>query len=187
MLAVWRCAFDHGMRPRIGRGISATEWGSVMLSVPHLQYVLDRQMHWITAADARSALVLPLSTAMLGSLALMAGKSAHWPVAAGWLVLMAALLLLGAISCCAIGAFPRMYDVKPSIVFFEGVASKSAAQYRDAVELADDAAFASELVQQCHANARIAAAKFKWVRRGMLCLLMSAIPWVIAVYSFYSC
>lgn len=44
---------------------------------------LDRLLGWVRAAESRLALILPLSTAMLGTLAVLLPSASKWTVAGG--------------------------------------------------------------------------------------------------------
>ena len=156
-----------------------------MLPVERLQDILDKQLLWISAADSRLALVLPLSTAMLGALAATAPKLTEWTLAGGIPASLAVLFLVLAIAFCSLAAFPRTHGPAGSIIFFEGIASRDLEKYRAQIDTADDAHYANDLIQQCHINAAIASAKFVWVKRSMRCLMLASIPWAIAIYVFY--
>lgn len=156
-----------------------------MLPVERLQDILDKQLLWISAADSRLALVLPVSTAMLGALAATAPELTEWTLAGGIPASLAVLFLVLAIAFCSLAAFPRTSGPAGSIIFFEGIASRELAQYRTQIDTADDTHYANDLIQQCHINAVIASAKFVWVKRSMRCLMLASIPWAIAIYVFY--
>lgn len=51
-----------------------------MNSVEVLEKELDRLLQWVRAAESRLALVLPLSAAMLGALAVSIPKAFEWSV-----------------------------------------------------------------------------------------------------------
>jgi hypothetical protein len=156
-----------------------------MLETAQLQYVLDKQLGWITSADSRLSLVLPLSTAMLGALAVYATNPNEWPLMAGIPAAFAIFFLSLSIIFCACASFPRTTGTKGSMMFFEGIISRDISQFRAVVKSATKDEFHDDLVQQCYINAQIASAKFAWVKRGMISVLTAMFPWAFAIYQFY--
>ncbi|WP_225073875.1 Pycsar system effector family protein [Desulfuromonas sp. CSMB_57] len=156
-----------------------------MLETEQLQYILDKQLGWIASADSRLSLVLPLSTAMLGALALYAPQPSQWTLMAGIPAAFAIFFLGLSIVFCACASFPRTNGTKGSLTFFEGIVSRDLSQFRAAVKAAQSADLQDDLIQQCHINAQIASTKFSWVKRGMASMLIAMLPWAFAIYQFY--
>lgn len=156
-----------------------------MLEIENLQYILDKQLSWIAAADSRLSLVLPLSTAMLGSLAVYATGPNSWTLIAGIPAAFAILFLCLSVIFSACASFPRTTGTKGSLVFFDGIISRDLDQFRSSVKAAQKSDLIDDLVQQCHINAQIASAKFTWVKRGMASMLIAMLPWSFAMYQFY--
>jgi len=156
-----------------------------MLDTEELQYILDKQLGWIAAADSRLSLVLPLSTAMLGALAVYATKPVAWTLLAGIPAAFAIFFLCLSIIFCACASFPRTTGTKGSLVFFEGIISRDLSQFRSAVKAIQKGELLDDLIEQCHINAQVASTKFMWVKRGMASILAAMLPWAFAVYQFY--
>lgn len=156
-----------------------------MLKVDQVESVLNRQIAWIAAADSRLSLVLPLSTAMLGALAVYAPTPNAWTLVTGIPASFAIFFLSLSILFCALAFFPRTTGTKGSVIFFEGISSRSLEQYQSTLTTIADTEYLADLIQQCHINAAIASTKFAWVKRGMGSLFISVIPWAYAVYRFY--
>jgi Pycsar effector protein len=156
-----------------------------MLESKQLEYILDKQLNWIAAADSRLSLVLPLSTAMLGALAVYAPKPSTWILAAGIPAAFALFFLTLSIIFCAVASFPRTSGTKGSLIFFEGINSRDLTQFKATIMSAKEIDFQDDLLQQCHINAQIASAKFTWVKRGMCSLLIAMLPWAFAICQFY--
>jgi len=107
-----------------------------MADTEQLQYILDKQLGWISAADSRLSLVLPLSTAMLGALAVYATKPSSWTLMAGIPAAFAIFFLCLSIIFCACASFPRTDGTKGSLFFFGGIVSRDISQFRAAVKAA---------------------------------------------------
>lgn len=156
-----------------------------MLQIERMQDILDKQLLWISAADSRLSLVLPLSTAMLGALAATAPKVKEWTLGRGIPAALAVLLLVLAIFFCSLASFPRTRGPRGSIIFFEGIVSRDLGQYQAEIDAIDDAQYARDLIQQCHINATVASTKFACVKWSIRCLMSASIPWAAAIYMFY--
>ncbi|SSY68811.1 Pycsar system effector family protein [Alcaligenes faecalis] len=156
-----------------------------MADIERLQYILDKQLGWICAADSRLSLVLPLSTAMLGGLAVYATKPSTWTLIVGIPAGLAILLLCMSILFCAFASFPRTGGTKESLLFFGGIASREVSWFRASVKAVNKVDFQDDLIEQCHINAQIASLKFIWVKRAMASMLAAMLPWAFAVYQFY--
>ena len=156
-----------------------------MADTEQLQYILDKQLGWISAADSRLSLVLSLSTAMLGALAVYATTAGAWTLMAGIPAAFAIFFLSISIIFCAFASFPRTDGTKGSLVFFDGIVSRDVTQFRSAIKAAQKSDLQDDLIDQCHINAKIASTKFTWVKRGMASMLISMLPWAFAMYQFY--
>jgi hypothetical protein len=147
---------------------------------------LERLLGWVRAAESRLALVLPLSTAMLGVLAVLAPPASKWTVIGGIAVAFAVMFLLLSIAFAACASFPRTTGPKGSLIFFGGITTRELPQYEEAVKSATPESYLGDLISQCHRNAQIAERKYAWVQRSMACLFISALPWGIALFILYS-
>ena len=147
---------------------------------------LDRLLGWISAAESRLALVLPLSTAMLGALAVLAPPVTKWTVVGGIAVAFAVVFLLLSIAFAAFASFPRTTGPKGSLIFFGCITTRELAQYEAAVKSATQEEYLADLISQCHRHAQIAERKFTWVQRSIACLFFSALPWCTALFILYA-
>lgn len=151
-----------------------------------LERDLERLLGWVRSAESRLALVLPLSTTMLGALCVLAPEASKWSVPGGIFTSIAGLLLAGSIVCSALASFPRTSGPKGSLIFFGGIAETELEQYSKAVRKRTDEEYLIDLEAQCHRNAKIAQRKYYWVQWSMGAMFAGALPWVIALYLLYS-
>lgn len=150
-----------------------------------LEKILDRQLLWISRADARISLVLPLATAMLGVLAALAPRPANWEIFSAILASISAILIVLSIIFASLACFPRAEGPKGSNIFFNGIAGREAGQYQKTMcEISEDE-YLEDICCQCHRNAQIAKVKFEWIQKALASLLISMIPWIITVYLLY--
>jgi len=156
------------------------------LTAARMEAQLTRLLDWVRAAESRLALVLPLSTAMLGALAVLAPASSQWSVSAAISAAFAAFFLVLSIAFTALASFPRTTGPKRSLIHFGGIVSRDLMQYEAEVKSITSDQYVDDLIRQCHRNAQIAERKYAWVQRSMACLFIAALPWVIALFTLYS-
>ena len=145
------------------------------------QWLIERQLGWIAAADAKIAVVIAIDTATVAALA-AAYTSAK--VTVPWAVAMsvgAAILVVVAMACAAISLLPRTSGPQSSLLFFGKIAQSPAADYVVAITSASDDQLLADFALQVHRNAEIASAKHRWVRRSVAWSFLAGLPWVFAV------
>lgn len=147
------------------------------------QWVLERNLAWIAAAEVKVGVIVAIDTAMLG------GLSATFSSADGggrttciWLFAVgAAILLGGALLCAAMAVLPRVSGPEKSLLFFGRIGPRAEVDYVENFKKATDAEFLEDWTAQIHRNAQIACDKFSWVRKSMWCSFLSVMPWVAAI------
>ncbi len=156
-----------------------------MNKIDYLEKELLRLLDWIKSADARIRLILPLVTAMLGTIAALVPKFELWSVFSGICVSFSVFFLLLSILSVAIASFPRTNGPKGSMIFFSGINNRELRQFKNDVNFFDEEKYQDDLMEQCYINAQIAQIKFVWVKKSMICLFLSSLPWFLSIYSFY--
>ena len=151
-----------------------------------LEVDLARHISWIAAADAKTAFLLTLATAMLALEAAVAPAYGKWTrfgaVSGG----VAAACLFGSVGCLAATIFPRTEGPKRSLIFFGDVACMKLDDYRSRTSALSDEGRLEDLIEQCHINALIAGKKYTWIRRSALMLYAALLPWVVATLILFS-
>lgn len=154
-------------------------------STERLEASLERQLNWIAATESRIALIVPLATALFGSVAIKytcIQTSDFWIQFASWSTLA---LLATVMVTAAVAIFPRTKGPAHSLIFFGGISQQSAQEFHDAVTESTEDQYRNDLIEQVHINANIASIKFRWIRRSMALLLASFVPWALSVASLY--
>lgn len=147
------------------------------------QWVLERNLSWIAAAEVKVGVIVALDTAMLGGLgaALSAADAAtrtNW----AWLFTISASIALGAgLFCAAMAVLPRVTGPQKSLLFFGRIGAYSQADYIDAFKKASDSDLLEDWTAQIHRNAQIACDKFGWVRKSMWWSFLSVLAWFPAI------
>jgi hypothetical protein len=150
-----------------------------------LEKELARLLEWVRASESRLALVLPLSTAMLGALAVLAPAANKWTVFTAVTSSFASLFLSLSMVFSACASFPRTSGPKGSVIYFGGVVDRDLVQYEKAMRDLQEEDYIQDLARQCHRNAQIAVAKYSWTRRAIACLFFGTGPWAIALFLLY--
>lgn len=144
--------------------------------------LLELQLKWIGAADARIAPLFAIDTAMLGVLAARAPALAKWTpdvsIFAG-----AAFVFLGcSILFLALATFPRLEGPPASLHFFGGIAKMKVSDYIASMLSSTNDDLTRDLYQQVHRNAEIAREKFYYIWWAVVASFCSLPCWIIAVW-----
>lgn len=146
------------------------------------EWILDKQLGWIAAADAKVAVIVALDTAIFATLA-TAYASAKSPIPwASLMSLATGALLVIALACAAMSLFPRIDGPKQSLLFFGPVATEGHSDYVAALTTTPLDKLHSDIAAQIHRNAEIAKLKHSWVRRSMGWSFFASLPWAMAIY-----
>lgn len=86
------------------------------------QWVLERQLTWIAAAEVKVGVIVTVNIAMLGGVAAAFGAAAPHSQWANVLAGIAIIALLGAIFSSAMAVLPRLPGPAKSLLFFGLVA-----------------------------------------------------------------
>lgn len=147
------------------------------------QWILERNLSWIAAAEVKTAVIVGINTGMLG--AVVASFSAAAPssrTAWAYLFTIVSVLCLGlGVFCASMSVLPRLTGPRSSFIFFGRIAQSSEADYAGSFRNAADSQLLDDCLAQIHRNAEIARDKFGWVRSGMAWSFAGVMPWVAAL------
>ncbi len=152
-----------------------------------LESNLARQLHWISSADTKVAFVFTVATGMLGLLAAISPNSTSaWTIAPAVFASFAGALGAAALLFVSFASFPRTEGPKGSLIYFAGIAQRSADQFKETILGLSLDAYTADLATQCHRNAEIATRKFAWIQRALLFLYLSVPPWALSLWLLYA-
>ena len=152
----------------------------------HLERILDRQLSWIQSADSKAAIVLPITIAMLGTIAALAPKElCAWDSLSITISAITSLLLLFSIIYLGLTTFPKTTGPDGSVIFFGGIASRSLEDYKEQTLTITSSMYTSDLINQVHRNAQIASEKHTTMKKSIICLYVVIIPWMLTVFTLY--
>ena len=145
------------------------------------QWVFERNLAWIAAAEVKVGVVIALDVAMLGGLAVAYRSATMRTTWAYFCVTVAVTVLLIALGCAAAVVLPRLAGPRNSLLYFGRIAGTSCADYVEAFSKATDQALLADWAEQIHRNAQIANMKHGWVRRAVLWSFLAAVPWAASI------
>lgn len=145
------------------------------------QWILERTLGWIAAAEIKVGVVLSIDIAMMGGLAAAYAAATTKTPAIYGSTASAAAFAVAALACAAMSIKPRLDGPAQSLLYFGRVAELSRADYLARLKSASDEALLDDWAEQIHRNAEIAKVKHIWVTRSVVWSFLAAIPWAIAV------
>ena len=156
---------------------------NVQRRIAQAQWVFERHLAWIAAAEVKVGVIVAIDTALLGGLAAAFGASSPeartaW---ACFFTLAAAVAAIAGLFCSAMAVLPRTNGPNDSLLFFNSIARLDSAVYRARFREATEEQLLADWTDQIHRNAEIARAKYLWVKRSMYWSFIAAIPWIMAV------
>lgn len=148
------------------------------------QWVLERNLAWVAAAEVKVGTVVVIDTAMLGSLsAAFSTKSGDTLTCLAWLCAVGTAFALScALLCAAMAVLPRVDGPEKSLLFFGRVGKYSEIDYVEHFKSASDKELLEDCIAQTHRNAQIACVKFYWIRKSMWCSFLSVAPWLASIF-----
>ncbi len=172
-------AVFHGAKTRVWRhGMD-----SAQSKTKFAQWVLERNLAWISSAEVKTSVIVAVSTAMLGGVG--AAFSAAPPAArTDWAYValtITVICLTAAIVCAAWAVLPRTTGPSHSLVFFGRIATTDETLFKERFLRATEEDLLEDLLSQVHRNSQIAAIKFAWVRKSMWWSYLSVAPWFAAI------
>lgn len=142
---------------------------------------LAQMIDWIGRHDSRSAGLMGITVAMMGAL------SAATPAVKQWSGIFVFALILTVVGFAVVlyqlmrGQIPRIRNGKPSLSFFGTVAGMPQEEFRSRFITMTEEEYLDDVLNQCYVNARILRSKFRCLKRGLVALLVTAIPWTWAI------
>lgn len=146
------------------------------------QWVLERTLAAIGAAEVKLSIIITLNLAMLASLGgafAPVGKAIEaWTLV--FLIITSLFIILSLISCANV-LIPRMQGPERSIIFFGRIGKKPQKEYFTEFTQVGEEALLDDLLAQVHINSKIACEKYKWIRISMVLTFVSVMPWFVSI------
>ncbi|WP_157654844.1 Pycsar system effector family protein [Burkholderia ubonensis] len=146
------------------------------------QWILERNLAWIAAAEVKVGVVVSLNIAMLGGLSAAFGAAQQKPAISIASTLIAAALSFTALICCALCVFPRVDGPVRSLLFFGRIAKEHRFDYVNALKTTTAEQILADWAEQIHRNADIALIKHTWVKKAMFFSFFCTPSWALSIY-----
>lgn len=150
------------------------------------QWVLERHLAWIAAAEAKIGAVVTIDTGLLAGLAAAYGAS-DAKTRTAWTFFIACVAggaAICALYCAALALKPRVGGPLTSLLFFGRIAQRDRLDYQTEFAAATPEELLNDWTAQIHRNAEIAAEKYKWVALSIRFSFAAAAPWIVAILMF---
>lgn len=148
-----------------------------------VQWVFERNLAWIHAAEVKVGLIVTVDTAMLGGLGAALGASMR-EMPTEWaciFAIAAAVSLASGIFCAAMVVLPRLSGPAKSLLYFGKIGMLERGIYMEQVKEASESELIEDCLAQIHRNAQIALEKYSWVQAGMAWSFLAILPWAAAI------
>jgi len=150
------------------------------------QWVLERHLAWIAAAEVKVGAVVAIDTGLLAGLAAAYGAS-DASTRTAWAYFFAGFAAVGTVAalvCAAIALKPRIGGPISSLLFFGRIQELSLPEFQSQFSHASAEELLKDWTAQIHRNAEIAAAKYKWVGLSIRFSFAAASPWIVSIIMF---
>lgn len=148
------------------------------------QWVLERNLGWIAAAEIKVAAICAIDTAMLAGLGAIFTQEASKSTCANVFGAIALLSIFAGIICAAQVLTPRLNGgPTKSLLYFGKIAELPWKDFDKEFCEFQDEHFLKDLTGQIHLNARIAQKKHVWVLRCLNWSLLGSVLWLVAVFA----
>lgn len=143
------------------------------------QWIFERTLSWIAAAEVKVAVIVTVNTALLGGLgaaytSLGTTKPTSWAMV--WVTIAGISAAVG-LFCAAMPVVPRLDGPKRSLLYFGRITKLNPIEYIEALKAASSASLLDDWGAQIHRNAEIAQIKHRWVRNSLCWSFFAMIPW----------
>ncbi len=146
------------------------------------QWILERNLAWIAAADAKAAVIVTLNTAMVGGLATLYSVKPCVTSCTKSFLALSLIIFFTIVYCTTKAVFPRLIAPKQSLVFFGEINKLKPNYYINKIATAKDEELLADWTMQIHRNAEIASQKFYWIKYATILSIFFAIAWSCTIF-----
>lgn len=143
---------------------------------------LKRLLEWGSRYDSKSSFVTSVCIAMLGTLVGFLPAFSDWtPILAVSFALSAGLLLISLIMIYS-AQYPKTKSPNNSLIFWGTIANIYQDDFQKNFRTMSDDEYLTDVLHQSKINADVVDQKFRALKRALLLLLLSVLPWLISLY-----
>ena len=145
------------------------------------QWVFERTLGWIAAAEIKIGIVLTIDFAMMGALAAAFSAATVKTTWIYFLVSISAIWAVFAVICSALSLAPRLDGPTQSLLYFGRIAEIPRGDFIERFKKSSLEDLLTDWTEQIHRNAEIAKSKHIWVKHALIWSFLSTIPWAVAI------
>lgn len=145
------------------------------------QWILERNLGWIAAADIKAGVIIGINAALGGGLAAAYNEADSRTCFVIILSVLAAVLGMLSVFFSAMAVLPHTNGPKRSLVFFGCIAQLERSEYCEKFGAVSEEELLSDLTSQIHRNAEIACDKYGHLGKAMRLALCFSVVWAIAL------
>lgn len=146
------------------------------------QWILERNLVWIAAADIKVGVIVGINTAMGGGLAAAYNDASHKTLIVISLSVLASILGALSVLYAAMAVLPHVNGPKKSLMFFGCISAVDREEYLISLKSASEEDFLNDLSRQIHRNAEIARDKYICLGKSMRLALLFAAAWASSLF-----
>lgn len=146
----------------------------------YAKWLLERQLHWIAAADTKAAGLVAAYVALAAIAATILDSHAG-PPSVKVLFSIAGLASLPGLIYAMLVFYPRTSSDRSSLIYFAEIKTLGWPVFRERLDALTQNAVLEDLASQIEVNARIASAKHGHARNSMNCAVIALLVWLVAV------
>lgn len=143
------------------------------------QWLLERQLNWISNGDVKIGAIVTLNLALLAGLAKYFSNDG--PVLLDLLYVGTAISIITGLVLCKMGFKPRFDAPNQSNIFFGTIIKKDLSRFSTEINQLTQDDFNSDLAEQIHRNAQIACIKYTYLSKATSTLLITSFLWTITL------
>lgn len=142
------------------------------------QWLLERQLNWISSGDVKIGAIVTLNLALLAGLAKYFSDG---PVLLDILYVITTISILVGLVFCKCGFRPRLGAPNQSNIFFGTIANNDLTRFSNEINTLEKEDFNKDLAEQIYRNAEIAKAKYANLSKATITLLITSILWTLTL------
>ena len=143
------------------------------------QWLLERQLHWISNGDIKIGAIVTLNLALLAGLAKYFHKEG--PILLDILYVITTISILIGLVFCKVGFRPHLSAPNQSNIFFGTIASKDLTSFSNEINDLDKEIYNRDLAEQIHVNALISKKKYSNLSNATITLLITSCLWSVTL------
>lgn len=143
------------------------------------QWLLERQLNWISNGDIKIGAIVTLNLALLTILGNNFNNNGHYLL--DILYAITCISIIVGLIYCKLGFRPHLGAPNKSNIFFGTISANDLTRFSNDINDLEKKEFNQDLAEQIYRNAQIAQAKYSNLSKATVTLLITSILWAITL------